>query len=126
MPVAPSIPLALALPVTDPVLIFALAMVIFVAAPLLFERARVPGLIGLIVAGAIVGPNGLNLLARGPTVILLGTVGLLFLMFMVGLELDLNEFNRHRRHSVTFGVLAATASDASPSAEVTCAARGAS
>src|SRR5688572_19269923 len=95
----------MSLPVTDPVLIFALAMLIFVSVPVLFERMRIPGLIGLIVAGAAVGPNGLHLLARGPTIILLGTVGLLYLMFMVGLELDLHEFNRHRRHSVVFGIL---------------------
>lgn len=94
-----------ALPITDPVLIFALAMVIFLLAPLLFERLRVPGLIGLIVAGAVIGPNGFNLLARGTTIVLLGTVGLLYLMFMVGLELDLNEFNRHRKHSLIFGFL---------------------
>ncbi|HEX5521726.1 MAG TPA: cation:proton antiporter [Longimicrobiaceae bacterium] len=93
------------LPITDPVLIFALAMVLFLAVPLLFERLRIPGVVGLIIAGAVVGPNGLNLLARGSTIILLGTVGLLFLMFMVGLELDLNEFNRHRQQSVVFGVL---------------------
>lgn len=93
------------LPVTDPVLIFALAMFIFVSVPLLFQRFGVPGMVGLIVAGAVVGPNGINLLARGPTIILLGTVGLLYLMFMVGLDLDLHEFNRHRRHSVAFGVL---------------------
>lgn len=95
----------LQLPITDPVLIFALAMMVFLVAPLLFERMGLPGLIGLIVAGALVGPNGLNLLERGATIVLLGTVGLLFLMFMVGLELDLNEFNRHRRQSVSFGAL---------------------
>jgi Kef-type K+ transport system membrane component KefB/mannitol/fructose-specific phosphotransferase system IIA component (Ntr-type) len=94
-----------ALPITDPVLIFALAMVIFVGAPLLFERLRIPGIIGLIVAGAIIGPNGLNLLERGATIVLLGTVGLLYLMFMVGLELDLHDFNRYRNRSIIFGSL---------------------
>lgn len=94
-----------ALPITDPVLIFALAMVIFLIAPLIFERLRLPGMIGLIIAGALVGPNAFGLLARGSTIVLLGTVGLLYLMFMVGLELDLNEFNRHRKHSVIFGFL---------------------
>ncbi len=93
------------LPFTDPVLIFALAMVVFVSAPLLFERLRIPGIIGLIVAGALIGPNGLNLLARGPTIELLGTVGLLYLMFMVGLELDLDDFNKYRNRSVVFGSL---------------------
>lgn len=95
----------MSLPVTDPVLIFAIAMVIFVSAPLLFERLRVPGIIGLIVSGAIVGPNALNILERGPTIVLLGTVGLLYLMFMIGLELDLHDFNRYRNRSLVFGSL---------------------
>jgi Kef-type K+ transport system membrane component KefB/mannitol/fructose-specific phosphotransferase system IIA component (Ntr-type) len=99
------VPPVVTLPISDPVLIFALAMLIFVAAPLLFERIRVPGLIGLIVAGAVIGPNGLNLLERGATIVLLGTVGLLYLMFMVGLELDLHDFNRYRNRSLVFGSL---------------------
>lgn len=93
------------LPFHDPVLIFALAMIVFVSAPLIFERLRIPGIIGLIVAGAVIGPNGFNLLARGPTIVLLGTVGLLYLMFMVGLELDLVDFNRYRNRSIVFGSL---------------------
>lgn len=74
------------LPITDPILIVALAMLIFLSAPLLFERLRVPGIIGLIVAGVLVGPNGLNLLARDATIVLLGTVGLLYLMFIAGVD----------------------------------------
>lgn len=93
------------LPVTDPVLIVAIASAIFLGVPLLFERLRVPGIIGLILAGALVGPNGLGLLARDATIVLLGTVGLLYLMLLVGLELDLHEFARHRRQSVVFGTL---------------------
>jgi Kef-type K+ transport system membrane component KefB len=66
----------LTLPITDPVLIVAIAGAIFLLAPLLMQRFGVPGLIGIIVSGAIVGPNGLNLLARDQTIVLLGTVGL--------------------------------------------------
>jgi Kef-type K+ transport system membrane component KefB/mannitol/fructose-specific phosphotransferase system IIA component (Ntr-type) len=91
------------LPITDPVLIFALAMGIFLVAPLLFERLRVPGIIGLIVAGALVGPHVTNLIARDFTIVLLGTVGLLYLVFLAGLELDLNRFREYRRQSVIFG-----------------------
>ena len=93
------------LPFTDPVLIVATATLIFLAIPLLFERVRIPGIIGLIVAGAVVGPNGLGLLARSNTIVLLGTVGLLYLMLMVGLELDLEQFARYRRRSLAFGTL---------------------
>jgi Kef-type K+ transport system membrane component KefB/mannitol/fructose-specific phosphotransferase system IIA component (Ntr-type) len=97
--------ISLALPITNPVLIFALAMLIFVSAPLLFERLRLPGIIGLIAAGAIVGPNGLELLARDATIVLLGTVGLLYLMFIAGVEIDLYEFARHRNRSLIFGAI---------------------
>ncbi len=93
------------LPITDPVLIFALAMGIFLLAPVIFERLKVPGLIGLIVFGAVVGPNVLNLLARDFTFELLGQVGLLYLVFLAGLELDLNRFNEYRSRSITFGIL---------------------
>jgi Kef-type K+ transport system membrane component KefB/mannitol/fructose-specific phosphotransferase system IIA component (Ntr-type) len=95
----------LSLPITDPVLIVALAMGLFLLAPLLFERLRVPGIIGLIVAGAVVGPYGLGLLARDPTIVLLGTVGLLYLVFLAGLELDLHRFTQYRRQSIIFGLL---------------------
>lgn len=93
------------LPVTDPVLIMAVAMAIFLVAPLVMERLRVPGLIGVIAAGAIVGPNGLNLLARDQTIILLGTVGLLYLIFLAGTAIDLHGFIRYRARSLTFGAL---------------------
>ena len=93
------------LPFTDPVLIVALATLLFLAVPILAERVRVPGIIGLIVAGAAVGPHGFGLLARDQTIILLGTVGLLYLMLMVGLELDLHQFSRFRNRSIVFGTL---------------------
>jgi Kef-type K+ transport system membrane component KefB/mannitol/fructose-specific phosphotransferase system IIA component (Ntr-type) len=93
------------LPINDPVLIFALAMGIFLLAPMLFERLKVPGIIGLIAFGAIVGPNVLNLLERDFTFELLGQVGLLYLVFLAGLELDLNRFNEYRRRSIIFGFL---------------------
>jgi Kef-type K+ transport system membrane component KefB/mannitol/fructose-specific phosphotransferase system IIA component (Ntr-type)/nucleotide-binding universal stress UspA family protein len=93
----------LSLPITDPVLIVAISALIFLLAPMLMQPLRLPGLIGLILAGAIVGPNALNLLARSNTIILLGTVGLLYLMFMAGIEIDLNEFKRYRRRGAIFG-----------------------
>jgi Kef-type K+ transport system membrane component KefB len=93
------------LPVSDPVLIVALATIIFLVAPQIAERFRLPGLIGLIVAGAIVGPHGLGILARDSTIVLLGTVGLLYLVFLAGLELDLHRFAQYRKHSIVFGIL---------------------
>jgi Kef-type K+ transport system membrane component KefB/mannitol/fructose-specific phosphotransferase system IIA component (Ntr-type) len=93
------------LPVTDPVLIFALVMLIILVAPIMFSRLRIPGLVGLILAGIVVGPNGLHLLERDETIQLLGTVGLLYIMFSAGLEIDLNRFIKYRRHSIVFGSL---------------------
>jgi Kef-type K+ transport system membrane component KefB len=101
----PAAEFALTLPITNPVLIFALAMMVFLVAPLIVERYRVPGMVGVIVAGAIVGPHGLNLLERGSTIILLGAVGLIYLMFLAGAEIDLHGFRRHRWQSLAFGVL---------------------
>ena len=91
------------LPVTDPVLTFALVMLIILIAPLVMQRLRIPGIIGLIIAGAIVGPNALGILDRNDTIVLLGTVGLLYIMINAGLEMDLNQFRRYRAHSLAFG-----------------------
>lgn len=96
-----------ATPFTDPVLITAVAMAVFLLVPLLFERLSVPGIIGLVVAGAALGPHGFGILERDRTIVLLGTVGLLYLMLMVGLELDLHDFARYRRRSVVFGLASA-------------------
>jgi Kef-type K+ transport system membrane component KefB/mannitol/fructose-specific phosphotransferase system IIA component (Ntr-type) len=96
---------SLTLPVTNPVLIFALAMVIFLVAPLVLQRLNMPGMIGVIVAGVLVGPHGLNVLDRGQTIEVLGTVGLIYLMFLAGVELDLHGFRRTRRQSLTFGLV---------------------
>ncbi|HEX5725399.1 MAG TPA: cation:proton antiporter, partial [Longimicrobiaceae bacterium] len=95
------------LPLTDPVLIVAVAMAVFLVVPLLFERFGIPGIIGLIIAGAALGPHGFEVLERDRTIVLLGTVGLLYLMLMVGLELDLHDFARHRRRSLAFGLASA-------------------
>lgn len=66
------------LPFENPVLIFELAMAIFLIAPLTVERIRLPGIIGVILVGALIGPNVLGLLKRGDTIVL-GTVGLVYL-----------------------------------------------
>lgn len=95
----------MSLPITHPALIFAAAMGIFLVAPQVMQVLRLPGIIGVILAGALLGPNGLNVLARDQTIILLGTVGLLWLMFMAGVEIDLHGFRKHRNRSLGFGAL---------------------
>lgn len=96
---------ALTLPFSDPVLIFALVMLIILLAPILFRKLKVPGLVGLILAGALVGPSMLGLLERDDTINLLGTVGLLYLMFMAGLSIDLNRFEKLKERSIGFGAV---------------------
>ncbi len=93
------------LPVTDPVLIVAITMGILLVGPLLFERFRVPGLVGLIALGAVAGPSVTGLLERDATFVLLGTFGLLYLMFTAGVTLDLAEFARQRGQALAFGAL---------------------
>lgn len=83
-------------------------MLLILGVPLLFRRLRLPGLVGLIVAGAVVGPHALGILARDATFELLGTVGLLYLMFVAGLSLDLNQFARLRTRSLIFGLISYT------------------
>ena len=93
------------LPIENPVLIFAIAMIIILLAPMAFQRIRVPGIVGIIVTGALVGPSALGLLERSETFVLLGTVGLIYLMFTAGISLDLKDFTRHRNRSIVFGML---------------------
>lgn len=94
----------LSLPFQEPVLVFSLVLFIILLAPILLSRIKIPGIIGLIIAGVIVGPYGLNLLERNSAIELFGTVGLLYIMFLVGLELDLNEFKKNRFRSLFFGI----------------------
>jgi len=91
-------------PITDPVPVFLIIMAIMLVAPLLFERFKLPGIVGLILAGVVVGPNGLGILERDSTIILLGTVGLLFLMFMAGLETSLDDLKYNADKATIFGL----------------------
>ncbi len=95
----------LSLPFEDPIVIFAIAMAVFLIAPLVFERYRLPGIIGIIVVGTAIGPNGFGLLDRTETFVLLGEVGLVYLMFLAGLEIDLGEFVANRDRSLVFGAV---------------------
>jgi Kef-type K+ transport system membrane component KefB len=91
------------LPLKSPVLIFSLVLFIILFAPLLLARLRIPGIIGLILAGVAIGPNGFNLLLRDASIQLFGTVGLLYIMFLAGLEIDLKDFKKNRNKSLVFG-----------------------
>jgi Kef-type K+ transport system membrane component KefB/mannitol/fructose-specific phosphotransferase system IIA component (Ntr-type) len=96
---------SLTLPISDPVLIVAIVMLIILISPMVFKRMRIPGIVGIILSGTVVGPSLTGLLERDATIILLGTVGLLYLMFMAGLSIDLNQFNKLRNKSIAFGII---------------------
>jgi Kef-type K+ transport system membrane component KefB len=91
------------LPLNNPVLVFSLILFIILLAPIVLRRLNIPGIIGLIISGLIIGPHGLNLLEKNSAVDLFSTIGLLYIMFIAGLELDMNEFKRNRNKSILFG-----------------------
>lgn len=93
------------LPLQDTASVFAVIFGVMLLAPLLAERLRAPALVGLLLAGTAIGPFGLGVVERSGVVESLGEVGLLYLMFVSGLDLDLEGFRAHRRDSIVFGVL---------------------
>lgn len=91
------------IPFQDPVLVFLLVLSIILFTPLLFRKIKIPYIIGLILAGVLFGPHGLNLLANDKSFELLGKVGILYIMFLAGLDLDLKEFKENKYKSIFFG-----------------------
>lgn len=92
------------IPFTNPVLIFFIVLTIILLAPLLLNKLRIPHIIGLIIAGMLVGPNGLGLVLRDNSFEIFGKVGLLYLMFLAGLEMDINDFKKNKAKGITFGI----------------------
>ena len=91
-------------PLHNPTLIFGVVMAIILLAPLLLKRFHIPSIIGLILAGVLLGPHGVNLIAHDESFELFGRVGLLYIMFLSGLEIDLNDFKKNRYKSLMFGL----------------------
>ena len=94
----------LSLPVEDPLLKFLLELIIILCVPLLLNKIKVPHLLGLIIAGALVGPNGFHVLSRDSSVVVTGTTGLLYIMFLAGLEIDMGDFKKNKWKSITFAI----------------------
>jgi len=90
-------------PLENPVLIFSLILFIILLSPILLRKLNIPGIIGLIISGLIVGPYGLNILEKNSAIDLFSTIGLLYIMFIAGLELDMNQFKANRNKSFLFG-----------------------
>ena len=93
------------LPVTDPTWIFFLVLMIILFAPILLGRLRIPHIIGMILAGVIVGKYGLNILERDSSFELFGKVGIYYIMFLAGLEMDLENLKKNIAKALVFGVL---------------------
>jgi Kef-type K+ transport system membrane component KefB len=95
-------------PITNPVLVFAIILFVILLAPILLKRLNIPGIIGLIIAGVVLGPKALNVIENSEAIRLFSTIGLLYIMFIAGLELDLNDFRKYGNRSLTFGLLTFT------------------
>lgn len=93
------------LPITDPILLFGIGLFIILIIPILFTRIKLPGILGLIIVGLVIGPNGLHIIEREGSIELLGNIGLMYLMFLAGLELDMLNFQKVRNRSLVFGML---------------------
>ncbi|MEN9908343.1 MAG: hypothetical protein RLZZ540_1492 [Bacteroidota bacterium] len=91
------------LPLGNPVLVFSLILFIILLSPILLKRLNIPGIIGLIISGVVIGSHGLNILEKNSAIDLFSTIGLLYIMFIAGLELDMNEFKANRNKSLLFG-----------------------
>ena len=94
------------LPITDPTWIFLLVLLIILLAPLLLDKLRIPHIIGMILAGVAIGEHGLHLLERDSSFELFGQVGLYYIMFLAGLEMNMTDFKKNRWRSLLLGVLA--------------------
>ena len=84
-------------PVTDPTWIFFLVLIIILFAPMILGRLRIPHIIGMILAGVVVGKYGFNILERDSSFELFGKVGLYYIMFLAGLEMDMDDFKKNHR-----------------------------
>ena len=93
----------LELPITDPTWIFFLVLVIILFAPIVMAKLRIPHIIGMILAGVVIGEHGFNILERDSSFELFGKVGLLYIMFLAGLEMDMDDFKKNKTKGLVFG-----------------------
>lgn len=94
-----------ALPLKNPVLVFSLILFIILLSPIILRKLNIPGIIGLIISGVVIGPHALGILEKNSAVELFSTIGLLYIMFIAGLELDMQDFKANRNSSLMFGFL---------------------
>lgn len=97
---------SLKLPITDPTWIFLLVLLIILFAPILLHKLRIPHIIGMILAGLVIGEHGFNILVRDSSFALFGKVGLYYIMFLAGLEMNMGDFKQNRGKALVLGLLA--------------------
>ena len=93
------------LPVSDPTLIFFVVLLVILFSPIVMGRLRIPHIIGMVLAGIVLGQYGLNILERDASFELFGSVGLYYIMFLAGLEMDMEGLKRNRSRVTAFGLL---------------------
>ncbi|MCI7269142.1 MAG: cation:proton antiporter [Prevotella sp.] len=93
------------LPITSPTLIFFVVLFIILIAPIVMGKLRIPHIIGMVLAGIVIGPYGLNILERDSSFELFGRVGLLYIMFLAGIEMDLEGLKKDLGKVTVFGLL---------------------
>ena len=93
------------LPINNPTFIFFVVLLIILFAPIIMSKLRIPHIIGMVLAGMIIGEHGLNILVRDNSFELFGRVGLLYIMFLAGLEMDLESVKKKSKHFIIFGLL---------------------
>ncbi len=93
------------LPLSNPVAIFFTVLAMILIAPLLLQKLRIPNIVGMIVAGIVIGPHCLNLLDRDASFAVFGQVGILYLMFLAGVEIDMLNLRRNWKGGLKFGLL---------------------
>ncbi|MDD4609874.1 MAG: cation:proton antiporter [Bacteroidaceae bacterium] len=96
------------LPITHPTWIFFIMLSIILFAPLLLQKLRIPHIIGMILAGILIGKYGFNILERDSSFELFGKVGILYIMFLAGLEMDIRGFMQNKKQGLIFGLLTFT------------------
>lgn len=92
-------------PITDPTLIFFVVMLIILFAPIIMGKLRIPHIIGMVLAGVLVGKYGLNILERDSSFELFGKVGLYYIMFLAALEMDMEGLRKNKYRMLIFGLL---------------------
>ena len=97
--------LAAYFPITDPTLIFFVVLLVILFAPIIMSKLRIPHIIGMVLAGVIIGQYGLDILERDSSFELFGRVGLYYIMFLAGLEMDMEGVKRNKRRFFIFGLL---------------------